>query len=178
MGPSPVPRPEPGVPVGHAIFDSLPADLGASASRDQQAADREIAAQSVFRLSAGDADGLAAGRGVDDDGVATAFAFSAVSAAPLAAGALVRVPMLLASACLSVSSVAAPKDGQLTQPTNPHAHIVHGFNLTGVGQVSPDTLDAIPSPAYLRRSEPRYGRDNSLGRIQRPPFADRGCTSP
>jgi hypothetical protein len=33
-----------------------------------------------------------------------------------------------------VSIVAAPKDGQLTQPTNPHAHIVHGLNLTGVAR--------------------------------------------
>ena len=96
----------------------------------RQGVERAIAGQSVVLLSAGDDDSSAAGRDVDDDDDATAFAFSAVSAAPSAAGALVLVPMCVLLPAV-VSNVAAPKDGQLIKPTNPHAHIVNGLNLTG-----------------------------------------------
>jgi hypothetical protein len=146
--------------VGRAIFDPLLADLGAPASRDQQVADQEIAAQSCLVSASGDSDSSAAGRvNVDDDALASAV----LSAAPLAAGALARVrhvARLLPSSSV-LRTVAAPKDGQLTQPTNPHNHIGCGINLTGVGQVSPDIVGALPSPTDLRPSAPT-GREGSF----------------
>jgi hypothetical protein len=146
--------------VGRAMPASSSLDLGdpTGSSRGQELAMRGFAGQSSVLLSAsGDEGSFAAGR-ISDDNDATA---SADSAALLAAGALASAQVRASAASVSFRSVAVAKAPQLSQPTHPHGPTEgHGLN-PALGQVSPDTLESLQSPAYLRRSEP-FGREHSL----------------